>query len=131
MKNWKSALLLLALLPPLFYALHYFGFLVSKSGSFYGGASGTPTRFQGEFRHLCGTVSKRFRIAGKYAALSIHLEAVSGSASVEVLLPGGVPLYSRHFCSTLAEQVSCREIPACTVRITSEDFAGKFLISLE
>lgn len=131
MEALKTLLLLAVVMGPLFYALHRLGFLVVKSGTFFGGAMGTPTRFWGEYRHLCGTVSKRFRISRKYSALSIQLEAVSGSANVEILLPGGSALYSWHFCSSLAEQVDCGEFADCTVRITSENFAGKFLISLE
>ena len=131
MESWKVLPLLAVILGPLFYLLHRFGFMVVKSGTFFGSAMGTPTRFRGEYRHLCGSVSKRFRIAGKYAALSLRLEAVSGSARVEILGPNKEILYIRSYCSSLSEQTDCRNWTHCTVRITSENFCGKFDISLQ
>lgn len=131
MEFWKMLPLLAVILGPLFYLLHRFGFMVVKSGTFFGSAMGTPTRFRGEYRHLCGSVSKRFRIAGKYAALSLQLEAASGSAKVEVLGPNKAVLYSWNFCSSLSERIDCGGMGSCTVRVASEDFAGKFSITLE
>ena len=131
MGSWKVLPLLAVILGPLFYLLHRFGFMVVKSGTFSGSAMGTPTRFWGEYRHLCGSVSKRFRIAGKYAALSLQLEAVSGSARVEVLGPNKVAMYSWSFYSSLSERIDCGGMESCTVRVSSEDFCGKFDISLQ
>ena len=131
MEALKTLLLLAVVMVPSFFALHRLGFLVVKSGSFWGGAMGTPTRFWGNYRHLCGSVSKRFRISPKHSVLSLQLEADSGNANIEILLPGSAALYSWHFCTSLLEQVDCREIGNCTVRVTSENFAGKFQVSLE
>lgn len=131
MESWKMLPLLAVILVPLFCLLHRFGFMVVKSGTFFGSAMGTPTRFWGEYRRLCGSVSKRFRIAGKYAALSLQLETVSGSAKVEVLGPNKAILYSWNLCSSLSERIDCGGMTSCTVRVASEDFAGKFLITLE
>lgn len=131
MESWKILPLLALILGPLFYLLHHFGLMVVKSGTFFGNAMGTPTRFWGEYRHLCGSVSKRFRIAGKYTALSLQLEAVSGSAKVEVQGPNKVVLYSWSVCSSLSERIDCGGMESCTVRVSSENFAGKFSITLE
>lgn len=131
MVSWKMLPLLAVILVPLFCLLHRLGFMVVKSGTFFGNAMGTPTRFWGEYRHLCGSVSKRFRIAGKYTALSLQLEATSGSAKVEVLGPNKAVLYSWNFCRSLSERIDCGGMGSCTVRISSEDFCGKFDISLQ
>lgn len=131
MVSWKMLPLLAVILVPLFCLLHRLGFMVVKSGTFFGNAMGTPTRFWGEYRHLCGSVSKRFRIAGKYTALSLQLEATSGSAKLEVLGPNKAVLYSWNFCRSLSERIDCGGMRSCTVRISSEDFCGKFDISLQ
>ena len=131
MEALKTALLLVVVLVPFFLTLDYFGLMVTKSGyREVGNTMGTPTKFWGEYRNLCGSVSKRFRIAGKYTTLSFRLEAVSGSASLEVLGPNKVVMYSWHYCTSLTEQIDCRNWANCTVRIASEDFTGKFSISL-
>ncbi len=132
MEALQTALLLAVVLIPFFLVLDYFGLMVIKSGyRGVGNTMGTPTKFRGEYRNLCGSVSKRFRIAGKYTTLSLRLEAGSGSASVEILGPNRIALYSWPFCSSLSEQIDCRNWTHCTVRITSENFCGKFDISLQ
>ena len=45
MEALKTLFLLAVVMVPSFFALHRLGFLVVKSGSFWGGAMGTPTRF--------------------------------------------------------------------------------------
>lgn len=132
MEVLKTALLLAVVLIPFFLTLNFLGLMVTKSGSFsIGNAMGTPTRFWGEYQHMSGYVSKRFRIAGKYMTLSLQLEAVSGSARVEILGPNKEILYIWSYCSSLSEQIDCRNWTHCTVRITSENFCGKFDISLQ
>lgn len=132
MEALKTALLLVVVLVPFFLTLDYFGLMVTKSGyRGVGNTMGTPTKFWGEYRNLCGSVSKRFRIAGKYMTLSLQLEAVSGSARVEILGPNKEILYIWSYCSSLSEQIDCRNWTHCTVRITSENFCGKFDISLQ
>ncbi len=63
--------------------------------------------------------------------ISLRLEAVSGSAKVEVLGPNKAVWYSWNFCCSLSEQIDCRGIRNCTVRISAEDFCGKFDILLQ
>ena len=79
----------------------------------------------------CGTVSKNFRASPKQTGLTLRLEVLSGGASVEVLGPGKVPLYSRYACGSMEERIDCRDLKTFRVRITSENFCGKFDISLE
>ncbi len=132
MKPWEPALLLVAVLVPLFLTLNYFGLMVIKSGTFYmGNAMGTLSRFWGQYRHLNGYVSKNFWIAGRYSTLSIQVEPVSGSADVEVLDQNGNVLHSWKAVWPLEREISCQDLKRCKVRITSRDFAGKFLISLQ
>lgn len=59
------------------------------------------------------------------------MEAVSGSAKLEFLGPNKAVLYRWYFCSSLEKKIYCRHLASCTVRITAENFAGKFLITLE
>lgn len=129
MQNWEFLPLMAIGMGLLFWTLNYFGLLVVKSGTYTGGAMGTSTRFWGEYRHLCGTVSKNFRVSQKHTALTVRLEAASGSANVDVLGPNKAVLYTWYVCGSLEKQVDCRDIRTCKVRITSEDFCGKFDIS--
>lgn len=132
MEAFKTALLLVVVLVPVFLTLHYFGLMVTKSGTFMmGNAMGTPTRFWGGYQHMSGYVSKNFRITKKASTLSLRLEAASGSARVEILGPNKAIWYSWSFCSSLSEQIDCREMERCKVRIASEDFCGKFDITLQ
>lgn len=132
MKNWEFLPLLAVGMGLLFYALNYFGMLVSKSGTFLlGGAMGTRDRFWGEYQRMCGAVSKNFRISQKRSALAVRLEVYSGSARVEILGPDKAVLYSWHACGSLEKQVDCRGLRSCKVRVASEDFCGKFDISLQ
>lgn len=131
MASWKLLPLLALILGPLFYLLHRFGFMVVKSGTFFGGAMGTPTRFWGEYRRMCGTVSKNFRISPKHTLLTVRVEALSGSAKVEILGPGQVALYAWYVCGSLEKEVGCQGLQTCKVRVSSEDFCGKFDISLQ
>ena len=131
MQNWEFLPLMAIGMGLLFWTLNYFGLLVVKSGTYTGGAMGTSTRFWGEYRHLCGTVSKNFRVSQKHTALTVRLEAASGSANVDVLGPNKAVLYTWYVCGSLEKQVDCRDIRTCKVRITSEDFCGKFDISLQ
>ena len=132
MEAWKTALLLIAVLVPLFLTLNYFGLMVIKSGAFYfGNSMGTLSRFWGQYRSLNGYVSKNFWIANKYRTMSIQVEPVSGSADVEVLDQNGNVLHSWKAILPLDRQIDCRDLKRCKVRISSRDFAGKFLISLQ
>lgn len=132
MKNWEVLTLMAVGMGLLFYMLNCFGMLVSKSGAFLlGGAMGTRDRFWGEYQRMCGTVSKNFRVSQKHTALTVRLEVCSGSANVEVLGPNKAVLYTWYACGSLEKQVDCRDIRTCKVRITSEDFCGKFDISLQ
>lgn len=127
MKNWAFLPLMAAGMGLLFYMLNYFGILVSKSGTFLlGGAMGTRDRFWGEYQRMCGTVSKNFRVSQKHSALAVRLEVHSGSVNVEILGPNKAVLYTWYACGPLEKQVDCRDIRTCKVRITSEDFCGKF-----
>lgn len=131
MKNWEFLPLMAVGMGLFFYALNYFGMLVSKSGTFLlGGATGTRDRFWGEYQRMCGAVSKNFRISQKRSALTVRLEVCSGSARVEILGPDKAVLYSWHACGSLEKQVDCRELRTCKVRVASEDFCGKFDILL-
>lgn len=132
MKNWEFLLLMAVGMGLLFYALNAFGMLVSKSGTFLlGGAMGTRDRFWGEYQRMCGTISKNFRITSQYTVLTVRLETCSGSARVEILGSNKAVLYAWHACGSLEKQVDCRELRTCRVRITSEDFCGKFDIFLQ
>lgn len=132
MKNWGSLLLLAVGMGLLFYMLNHFGMLVSKSGTFLlGGAMGTRDRFWGEYQRMCGAVSKNFRVLQKHSVLTVRLEVYSGSARVEILGPSKAVLYSWYACGSLEKQVDCRDLRTCTVRIASEDFCGKFDITLQ
>ena len=131
MRALETALLLVVVLVPLFLTLNYFGLMLIKSGTFWGNAMGTPSRFWGQYRHLNGYVSKNFRITGKYSTMSIQVEPISGSADVEVLDQNGKVLYNWKAILPLERQVSCQDLKRCKVRISSRDFAGKFLISLQ
>ena len=131
MQNWEFLPLMAIGMGLLFYMLHYFGLLVVKSGTYTGGAMGTSNRFWGEYRYFCGTVSKNFRASPKQTGLTLRLEVLSGGARVEVLGPGKVPLYSRYACGSMEERIDCRDLKTFRVRITSENFCGKFDISLE
>lgn len=131
MEALKAALLLVAVLVPLFLILNYFGLLVVRSGTFFGGAAGSLTSFRGQYRSLCGYVSKNFWIASKYNTMSIQVEPVSGSADVEIRDAKGLVLYAWKACLPLEREINCRELRRCKVRIASRDFAGKFLISLQ
>ena len=62
MQNWEFLPLMAAGMGLFFCTLHYFGLMVVKSGTYTGFAAGTPTRFWGEYRYLCGSVSKNFQI---------------------------------------------------------------------
>lgn len=130
MEALKAALLLTVVLVPLFLALNYFGLLVVRSGTFFGGATGSLTVFQGKYQRLCGSVSKNFWISSKYHTMSIQVEPVSGSAGVEIRDAKGLVLYAWKACLPLEREINCRELRRCKVRITSQDFAGKFLIAL-
>lgn len=131
MQNWEFLLLMAIGMGLLFWTLHYFGLMVVKSGTYTGGAMGTSTRFWGEYRYLCGTVSKNFRVSQKYSALTVRLEVDSGSARVEILGPNKEILYTWYACGSLEKQVDCRELRTCKVRIASENFGGKFDILLQ
>ena len=131
METWKMALLLAAVLIPFFLALNYFGLMVTKAGSFWmGNAMGTPTRFWGEYRHMSGYVSKNFRVRKRFSKLFIQVEPVSGSARVEVLGQNGGVLCDWNICWPAEREIDCRDLGRCKVRITSQDFAGKFQIDL-
>ena len=131
MQNWEFLPLMAIGMGLIFWTLHYFGLMVVKSGTYTGGAMGTSTRFWGEYRYLCGTVSKNFRVSQKHTALTVRLETAAGSANVDVLGPNKAVLYTWYACGSLEKQVDCRDIRTCKVRITSEDFCGKFDISLQ
>ena len=92
---------------------------------------GSLSRFWGEYRHLSGSVSKNFWIARKYSTLSVQVEPVSGSVDVEVLGRNGVVLYNCKVGWPVVREIDCRGLTRCKVRITSQNFAGKFLISLQ
>lgn len=124
-------LLLAATFIPLFLAMYYFGLLVVKSGTYFGSAAGTPSKLWGNYRYLSGYVSKNFRISDKYSALSIQMEPAAGSADVEVLDQNGNVLHSWKACGHFTREVSCRDLKRCKVRITSRNFAGKFLVALQ
>lgn len=131
MQNWEFLPLMAIGMGLIFWTLHYFGLMVVKSGTYTGGAMGTSTRFWGEYRYLCGTVSKNFRVSQEHTALTVRLETCSGSVNVDVLGPNKAVLYTWYVCGSLEKQVDCRDIRTCKVRITSEDFCGKFDISLQ
>ena len=132
MQYWESILLMATGIGLLFWAMHHFGLMVVKSGAFLlGGAMGTRVRFWGEYQRMCGSVSKNFRVSPKHTTLTLRLEAVSGSARVEVSGPNKAVWYSWNFCCSLSEQIDCRGIRNCTVRISAEDFCGKFDILLQ
>lgn len=132
MQYWESMLLMAVGMGLLFWALHYFGLMVVRSGAFLrGGVMGTRNRFWGEYQGMCGTVSKNFRISQKRSALAVRLEVYSGSARVEILGSDKVVLYSWYACGSLEKQVDYRELRTCKVRIASENFCGKFDILLQ
>lgn len=131
MQNWEFLPLMAAGMGLLFCTLHYFGLMVVKSGTYTGFAAGTPTRFWGEYRYLCGSVSKNFRLSPKHTTLTVRLEVLSGSASIEVLGPNKATLCTWYACGVLEKQVECRDFQAFRVRVTSKSFCGKFDISLE
>ena len=131
MEFWETALLLVVLLVPFFLILHYFGLMIVKSGSFWGNAMGTTTRFWGEYRHLSGYVSKNFRVSGKHTSLRVRVEPVSGYADVEVLDEKGIVRCRWKAILPLEREVDCRDLRRCKVRIASQDFAGQFDISLQ
>lgn len=132
MKNWAFLPLMAVGMGLLFYTLNCFGMLVSKSGTFLlGGAMGSRDRFWGEYQRMCGAVSKNFRISQKHSALTVRMEVYSGGANVEILGPNKEVLYSWYACGSLEKQVDCQGFRTCKVRITSEDFCGKFDISLQ
>lgn len=130
-ESGKTFLLLAVTLIPLFLALHYFGLLVVKSGIYFGNAMGTSSKFWGRFRRLDGYVSKNFRISDKYSTLSIQVEPVSGSADVDVLDQNGNILHNWKVCWPFDREIDCRDLKRCKIRITSRDFAGKFLVALQ
>ena len=66
-----------------------------------------------------------------FGLLVVKSGTYTGGASVEVLGPGKVPLYSRYACGSMEERIDCRDLKTFRVRITSENFCGKFDISLE
>ncbi len=132
MEALKTALLPAAVLIPTFLTLNYFGLMVMKFSFFsVGNAMGTPTRFWGEYRHMNGHVSKSFRITKKYSELFIQVEPVSGGAQVEVLGQNGGVLYDWNIRWPMEWKIDCRNMERCKVRITSEDFCGKFDIILQ
>ena len=119
-----------AILVPLFLLLYHFGWMTVKRGIYIGGVMGTPTKFWGNYRLLSGFASKSFRISDKYSTLSIRIEPVSGTADVEVLDQNGNVLHNWNVGGRFVREVGCRELKRCKVRISSRDFAGKFLVAL-
>lgn len=130
MNAWETLLLLVTLVL-CFLTLHYFGLMVVKCGSYWGNALATPAKFWGEYRHLSGYVSKNFRVSAKYCTLAVQVEPVSGSADVEVLDTNGNILYTWKAVCPLEREIDCRDLKRCKVRLSSQNFAGKFLISLQ
>lgn len=127
----RTLLLLAVILIPLFLFLNRSGVMIVKAGTYTGLAMGTPTTLRGEYRHLSGYVSKNFRISHKYSTLSIQMELFSGSADVEVTDPNGNILYNWRVFRPFEQEISCRDLKRCKVRIASRDFAGKFLVALQ
>lgn len=93
MDIFRTLLTLACILLPLFYALYYFGILVTKAGiSLFRADISLPARWEGNTTETTGFMRRNFAVFKKRRQLSIETETNSGAIECEVKGPDGSTL---------------------------------------
>ena len=128
-----TAIVILCLIP-LFYALYYFGIMVTRvTASWFLTHLSLPTRWEGESAGTTGLIRRNFAVFRKYSTLAVEYETNSGSIQVEVRAPDGSILspasgvYGRD--GSILIDVS--QLKRCSVMLRMERFKGNFRIALQ
>ena len=126
-----TVLIVLLIVLPLFWALHYFGFLVTRMGvSILSVYTSLPTHWEGHFDSSTLFLRRNFVTWGKYQMLSIQSDAEVGTIEFEVKTPNGnilSPAYSTND-STLFDVSGLKR---CSVTLQMDHFRGSFFITLQ
>lgn len=121
------------ILIPLFYALYYFGFMITRvtASSFHAYFS-LPSRWEGHTTGTSGFMRRNFAVFKKYSALSVEVEVNSGSLNFEVRAPDGSILSpATGSCGRNASAlINVSRLRRCSVTLRMDHFNGKFRIAL-
>lgn len=131
--SYVMAILLLCLIP-LFYALYYFGFLVTRAtASWFRADLSLPTRWEGKSAGTTGLMRRNFVVFKRYSKLSIEIEAASGAMDFEVRGPDGstLPPDSGTYGQSTSVRLDLSGVRRCSVTLRMEQFHGSFHISLQ
>lgn len=127
-------LIVACILPPLFYALYYFGFLVTRATvSRIRADLSLPTRWEGSTLGTTGMMRRNFVVFKQYQQLSIETETNSGAIECEVRGPDGSFLSpaSGSYGRGASFLVDVSQYRRCAVTLKMEQFAGHFRITLQ
>lgn len=128
-----TAIVLLCMIP-LFYALYYFGILVSRvTASWFLASLSLPTRWEGKSAGTSGLMRRNFAVFQKYSALAVEYETTSGSILAEVRGPDGAVLspVSGVYGRDTSVLIDVGGLKRCSVTLKMEHFKGQFHIALQ
>ena len=129
-----TVLILACVLPPLFYALYYFGFLVTRAtASWFRADLSLPARWEGSTLGTTGLMRRNFAVFRRYQQLSIETETNSGSIECEVRAPDGsiLPPVSGSYGRNASFLIDVSQYRRCAVTLKMEQFSGRYRITLQ
>ena len=134
MKYLWTFLIIACVLPPLFYALYYFGFLVTRAtASWLRADLSLPARWEGSTLGTTGLMRRNFAVFRRYQYLSIETETDSGSIECEVMGPDGSLLSpaSGSYGRDASFLIDVSQFRRCSVTLKLEQFNGRYRVTLQ
>ena len=134
MKYLWTVLVIACILPPLFYILYYFGFLVTRATvSRIRAELSLPARWEGSTLGTTGFMRRNFAVFRRYRQLSIETETNSGAIECEVKGPDGSLLspVSGSYGRDTSFLIDVSQYRRCTVTLKMEQFNGRYRVTLQ
>lgn len=134
MRYLWTFLIVTCILAPLFYALNYFGFIVTKAGiTCFGASCSLPIRWDGKFAGMSGFMRRNFVVFRKYSTLAIEVDTDSGTLHFEVKAPDGSILSPAPgtYGQDASVCIDVSQFRRCSIALRMEHFKGKFCIVLQ
>lgn len=126
--------MLAVILVPLFYALYYFGILVTRAGaSWFRADISLPARWEGKHAGSSGFMRRNFVVFKRYSTLFVEAETASGALNFEVKAPDGSLLSpaSGAYGRDVRVLFDVGQFRRCSVTLQMKQFHGHFRITLQ
>ena len=134
MRYLWTVLIIACVLPPLLYALYYFGILVTRAtASMFRAELSFPARWEGRTVGTTGFMRRNFAVFQRYQHISIETETDSGTIECEVREPDGslLPPASGSYGRDASFLIDVSQYRRCTVTLKMEQFNGRYRITLQ